>query len=286
MPCSSHSARTPSKYPAGGVNEPPAFCTGSMITIATVSGPACTIVASSSSRRNARELLLGLLGRAVVAVRVRHVEHVRHERLERRAQLGAAGERERAHGGAVVGHAAGDRLPAPLAAGAVVLAGELPGRLGGLRPAGHEERAVEVARSELGQLRGQLDRARVGEGPVDRERQLAHLRGGRLAHLGAVAVADVHAEQPGERVEVALAVRVLEVAAVAAARSPGARAGSAYPPICVKWSQRWSSAVRWRPSDAMRGAIYRATDYIVQSARPSELVHSSSLVDGAPGRLC
>ena len=31
------------------VNEPPEFCTGSMITIATVSGPACSIVESRSS---------------------------------------------------------------------------------------------------------------------------------------------------------------------------------------------------------------------------------------------
>jgi hypothetical protein len=56
----------------------------------------------------------------------------------------------------------------------------------------------------------------VGERPVDRERQLAHLRGGGVAHLLAVAVADVHAEQPGERVEVAAALGVLQVAAVAA----------------------------------------------------------------------
>ena len=65
-------------------------------------------------------------------------------------------------------------------------------------------------------LGGELDRARVGERPVDRERQLAHLRRGRLAHLLAEAVADVHAEEAGERVEIAAPRRVLEVAAVAA----------------------------------------------------------------------
>ncbi len=165
--------------------------------------------------QEARELGLGLLGRPVVAVGVRHVQHVRHQRLEGRAQLGAPGERQRPERGAVVGHPPGDGLPAPLAAGAVILAGELPRRLGGLGAARDEERPVEVAGGEIGQLRGQLDRPGVGEGPVDRERQLAHLRRGRLAHLGAVAVADVHAEEPGEGVEVALAVRVLEVAAVA-----------------------------------------------------------------------
>jgi glycerophosphoryl diester phosphodiesterase len=56
----------------------------------------------------------------------------------------------------------------------------------------------------------------VGVRPVDRERQLAHLRRGRLAHLVAEAVADVHAEEAGERVEVAPAGGVLEVAAVTA----------------------------------------------------------------------
>jgi len=56
----------------------------------------------------------------------------------------------------------------------------------------------------------------VGVRPVDRERQLAHLSRGRLAHLLAESVADVHAEEAGERVEVAPAGGVLEVAAVAA----------------------------------------------------------------------
>jgi hypothetical protein len=77
---------------------------------------------------------------------------------------------------------------------------------------------VQVARRQLGQLGRELDRARVGERPVDGEGQLAHLRRGRLAHLRAEAVADVHAEEPGEGVEVAPAGDVLEVAAVAAHR--------------------------------------------------------------------
>jgi hypothetical protein len=52
-------------------------------------------------------------------------------------------------------------------------------------------------------------------GPVDGERQLAHLGRGRLAHLLPEAVARVDAEEPGERVEIAFASAVLEVAAVA-----------------------------------------------------------------------
>ena len=56
----------------------------------------------------------------------------------------------------------------------------------------------------------------MGEGPVDRERQLAHLGRGRLAHLLAEAVADVHAEEARQRVEIAPPGGVLDVAAVAA----------------------------------------------------------------------
>jgi hypothetical protein len=116
----------------------------------------------------------------------------------------------------VIGHAAGNRLPAPLTARGVVLAGELPRGLDGLGAAAHEERPVEVTGRRPRKLGGQLDRARVGERPVDRERQLAHLRRRGLTHLGAEAVAGVAAEEAGESIEVALAVRVLEVATLAA----------------------------------------------------------------------
>ena len=83
-------------------------------------------------------------------------------------------------------------------------------------PPEHEEDAVQVAGRERRDLGRQLDRARMGVRPVRVEGQLAHLRSRRLAHLLAERVADLHGEEPGERVEVALAVRVLEVAAVAA----------------------------------------------------------------------
>ena len=52
-------------------------------------------------------------------------------------------------------------------------------------------------------------------GPVRVEGQLAHLLERRLADLLAVGVADLDGEEACERVEVALAVRVFEVAAVA-----------------------------------------------------------------------
>ena len=53
-------------------------------------------------------------------------------------------------------------------------------------------------------------------GPVRVERQLAHLLERGLPDLLAESVSDVHREETGEPVEVALAVRVLEVATVAA----------------------------------------------------------------------
>ncbi len=177
----------------------------------------------------------------VVAVRVVDVTHLGDERLEHRPERGDAVDRERAHGRAVVGDMAGDRLVAvrrrggrrrrsrrgrararPLAArsrfsprASVVLPGQLPGGLDRLRPARDEEDAVQVARRERRHLGRQLDRLRVGVRPVRVEGQLAHLRERRLADLLAVAVADVDREQPGQRVEVPLPVRVLQVAAVA-----------------------------------------------------------------------
>ena len=103
-----------------------------------------------------------------------------------------------------------------LAAREVVLARELPGGLDRLGAAGDEEDTVQVAGRERRHLLRELDRARVRVRPVGVEGQLAHLLERGLAHLLAEAVADVHREEAGERVEVALAVRVLEVAAVAA----------------------------------------------------------------------
>jgi hypothetical protein len=169
------------------------------------------------------------------------VLHLGHERLEGRLQRRDAVDRQRAHGGAVVRDLARDRLVAVrLAAGRdrvvvalrrsgrdraadvlraarrVVLPRELPGGLDRLRPAGDEEGAVEVARRERRELGRELDRPRVRVRPVRVEGQLAHLVQRRLPDLLAEAVADVDREQPRERIEVALALRVLEVAAVAA----------------------------------------------------------------------
>ena len=56
----------------------------------------------------------------------------------------------------------------------------------------------------------------MGVRPVRVEGQLPHLRERRLADLLAERVADVDGEEAGERVEIPLAVHVLEVAAVPA----------------------------------------------------------------------
>jgi hypothetical protein len=93
---------------------------------------------------------------------------------------------------------------------------ELPGRLDGLRAAGHEEDAIEIAGRERCDLVRKLDRARMRIRPVRVERQLAHLLERGLPHLLAVRVAHLHREETGECVEIALPVRVLEVAALAA----------------------------------------------------------------------
>ena len=118
----------------------------------------------------------------------------------------------------MVGGPAGEHLvAAALAADLVVLAHELDDRLVRLGAAGAEERAVQVARGELGDLGRELDHRRVGVAPVDEERKRRHLLRGRLAQLGAEAVPDLGAEEARHPVEVALAVGVPQPAALAAA---------------------------------------------------------------------
>ena len=156
---------------------------------------------------------VAVLGPAV-DVGVGDVAAARGQRLELAAQLGDPGRRERPQRGAVVGDLAGDHLVLlAFAVHAVVVAGELQRRLDRLRAAGGEEDAVEVAGGERGDPRRQLDRPRVGVAPERVEVELFDLAGGGLAVLGA-AVAGVDAEEAGEAVEVAVAVLVVDVAAL------------------------------------------------------------------------
>ena len=137
------------------------------------------------------------------------------ERLEWSAQCRHTRRRQRPHRGPVVGELARDQLcPGRLALGGVIGLRELPRRLDRLRSPRGEEHAVQISRRERGDPRGELDRARVGVAPVRIEAELLRLPSRGLPELGA-AVADVHAVQRREPVEVALAVLVVHVAAVA-----------------------------------------------------------------------
>jgi hypothetical protein len=98
---------------------------------------------------------------------------------------------------------------------AVVVASQLQRRLDRLRAAGGEEDAVEVAWGECGEPGGQLDRPRVRVAPQRVEVELFHLTRGGIGQLGA-AVAGVDAEEAREAIEVAVAVVVVDVAAVGA----------------------------------------------------------------------
>src|SRR3954451_20692542 len=161
------------------------------------------------------EVLGAVAGRQAVEVRVRDVATAGGERLERLAQRGDAGRAQCAHRRAVVGDLAGDDLVlVRVAPELVVLPRELERALDGLAAARGEEDAVEVAGGDRREARRELDRRRVGVGTGREEAEVLGLVGARLADPGA-AVADVHAEQRAEAVEVLVAVLVPDVAAVA-----------------------------------------------------------------------
>ncbi len=138
----------------------------------------------------------------------------------------------------MVGDLAGDHLDLlAVAARPVVAAGQLQGRLDRLRAAVGEEDLVQIARGERGDPGGELDRARVRVAPDGDEVELPHLSGHRVAELGA-AVAGVDAEERREAVEVAVAMNVPDVAAVAAYDDRDLVLG-AEDPIRAKCIHRW-----------------------------------------------
>jgi hypothetical protein len=155
---------------------------------------------------------------AAVAVGHRRPQAPGQERLELRAQRRAAVDRERAHRRPVVGAPARDELVARrLAAQAVVLARDLHRGLDRLAAPADEEDAADVHRHEARELVRELERRRRREAdPVREEGQPADLLGRRLGDLGPRAVADVHAVERRERVEVAPALGVPDVAALGA----------------------------------------------------------------------
>ena len=139
-------------------------------------------------------------------------------------------------------------MRAVLAAQLPVLAGQLDGGLHRVAAGGGEEHAVEVAGGVVGQPLGQRDGRLVGERPDGEVGQLLALLAGGLGDLLA-AVADLHGEQAGEAVEVALAVLVVDVAAFAAGdhrhvvAGERAEAGEVHPQMTLRViGERWSCA--------------------------------------------
>ena len=201
------------------------------------------IVRSTSSSSRAHSAASSLAVRVAVAVGVGDPHDRDRRGAERLLHRPHAGEAQRAQRDAVVGDLARDRLRAlRLALGQVVLADDLPGGLDRLRAAVGEEHAVEVAGRALGQRGGELDRRRVRGRPVGVERQRRELRARDRGHLLAERVADLAAEQRRQPVEVALAVGVEDVGALAplqhqerlAVRPEGPVAGEVHQQVPVR----------------------------------------------------
>ncbi len=171
---------------------------------AIVSGPSSWIVSSRFAQRQVGRIPAAL--DAVVGIE--HVDHARNARLGGPAPR-VAGQGDRPGGAAVIRPVAGHDLVAP-----GVEAGELDRVLVGLGAAVGEEEDVDVARRDLGQLRGQSrsrlrrhERVRVGKDLGLALDGLDHLR---------VPVPDVHAHQLAVEVEVALPLRRPEIGALGA----------------------------------------------------------------------
>ncbi len=153
---------------------------------------------------------------ASVAVRRLHLDRPRHQRLERSLDRGHAGHAERPDRGAVVGEVARDHLRARgLAAQLEVLARQLDRGVDGLAARRSQEHPVEVTGRQFGKARGQFDGRFVGERPDREVAERLGLARRCFAQLGPT-VPRLHREQPGEPVEVPLAVLVPHVAALAA----------------------------------------------------------------------
>ena len=161
-----------------------------------------------------------LVHRQVVAVAIggrrRHRRHHPHLVGESVGQHAVAGDGQRAEGAAMIGRHAADHLPAlRLAGGDRPLPRQLDAGLHRLRPARHEEDAVEAARHAPGKRARQflgrlvLEMQPVGEG------RLVHLPLHRIEHV-AVAVADIDGHRSARPVDVAAAVDVPDVDAFGA----------------------------------------------------------------------
>ena len=182
-----------------------------------------------------------------VEVGVGHPEAAGGQRIERRLERRDAGDGQRALRRAVIGDGPRYHLVLARLAGQLeVLLGQLPGALDGLAATGGEEDAVEVARRVTGDALGEFDRRWRGVGPQREEGQRLGLLGRGLGEFLA-AVADLDDEEPRQSVDVALALVVEDVHALAAGddrrRDALAVAGEVPPQVPVRPLRRRSLAV-------------------------------------------
>ena len=96
-----------------------------------------------------------------------------------------------------------------------VLPGELPRRLDRFRSTAGEEHTVEIAGGERREASGELDRGGVGVGP-DREEGQGLGLSARCGSEAGLSVARLGRVEAGETIEVALALSVPDIAALAA----------------------------------------------------------------------
>ena len=199
-------------------------------------------------------------------VAVQRVGHVPHTAGEHRevlvSQVGNAGQREGAERGAVVCPMPGDhRVALLVAVGQVVAARELEGRLHGLGAGTHEEHPVHVAGRHRGDHRRGLDGRRVGETPIGVERQLVHLLGRGGGQVGPT-VAEVGAEKARESVEILVAVRVPDVATLAALDHDEVVRPPSVAPREVRYQMALSTLAATRHAVVPRPSVRQSTSSI------------------------
>ena len=102
-----------------------------------------------------------------------------------------------------------------------VLAGQLPRRLDGVGAASGEKHPVQVTGGQFGQFRGEFDRRGVAVGPYREKPEGCRLVAGRPGQLGPPVTELAHKE-PGQSVQITVALGIPHVAAVAPLDHPSA----------------------------------------------------------------
>ena len=177
------------------------------MTADTVCGPFLDDRLAQLARAALDQLVVGARAAISVRVRRRDLRETGHVKIGvRRGQMRQPADREGARRPAVVAALQRDDLVlAGLAGGEPVVAGHLHGALVGLGPADREERVVQIARGEAGELGGQLRGRAVRELASRRVVGQAHgLLGDRFGDLPP-AMTNVDHGEAGEAVDELLA---------------------------------------------------------------------------------